>query len=211
MFFSRSVCDTPVSRSISHPCTLLSSLFTPFCSTVIAIAGKDFVVVGGDTRLSDGGYSIHSRNSTKIHQLTDFCVLSSSGQQSERCALWKALDYQVVDYKFTNGKDISPKAISQLLANTLYYRRFFPYYTFNVLAGVHEGKGCVWGYDAVGSFELVPYNVTGSGSALVMSILDNQVDFKTQKKNFKDLTLEETITLFKDAFMYVVSMLSFAC
>lgn len=158
-------------------------------------------MIGGDTRLSDGGYTIHSRNSTKVHKLTDQCVIASSGQQSERCALWKALDHKVADYKFENSKDISAKAVSQLLSNTLYYRRFFPYYTFNLVAGVHEGKGCVWGYDAVGSFELVPYNVTGSGSALVMSILDNQVDFKTQRRNAKDLTLEETLAVFKDAFI----------
>lgn len=169
--------------------------------TVMAIAGKDFVVVGGDTRLSDGGYAIHSRGSTKIHSLTDFCVIASSGQQSERTTLWKVLDKSLIEYKFENNKDMSPKAVSQMLSNTLYYRRFFPYYTFNVLAGLHEGRGCVWGYDAVGSFELGPYAVTGSGSALITSILDNQVEFKTQRKNAKDLTLEETVTLFKDAFI----------
>lgn len=168
----------------------------------MAIAGKDFVVVGGDTRLSDGGYAIHSRNSTKIHQLTPACVLASSGQQSERTTLWRVLDSRLTQYKFDNDKDMSPKAISQMLSNTLYYRRFFPYYTFNVLAGVHDGKGCVWGYDAVGSFELCPYAVTGSGSALITSILDNQVEFKTQRKNAKELSLDETVTLFKDAFMY---------
>lgn len=43
-----------------------------------------------------------------------------------------------------------------------------------------EGKGAVWGYDAVGSFERVPYVCTGTGSALVTSILDNQLCGKTQ-------------------------------
>jgi 20S proteasome alpha/beta subunit len=37
-------------------------------SSVLAVAGKDFVVVGGDTRMSYG-YSIASRNVTKMAQL----------------------------------------------------------------------------------------------------------------------------------------------
>lgn len=57
--------------------------------TVMAISGKDFVIVGGDTRVSDGSYGIHTRNGTKICQLADSCVIASSGQQSERLALWK--------------------------------------------------------------------------------------------------------------------------
>jgi len=167
----------------------------------MAIAGKDFVIVGGDTRLSDGGYGIHTRNSSKIHKLTNQCVIASSGQQSERITLWKTLDIKVKEYLFACHHDISAKSISQVLSTTLYYRRFMPIYTFNVLAGLHEGKGCVWGYDAVGSFELNPYSVTGTGSALITSILDNQIQFKTQSKNFKELTLEETLTLFKDSFI----------
>jgi hypothetical protein len=41
------------------------------------------------------------------------------------------------------------------------------------------GKGAVFGYDAVGSYERVPYVVTGSGSALMTSIFDNQVRFES--------------------------------
>lgn len=167
----------------------------------MAIAGRDFVIVGGDTRLSDGGYGVHTRSSSKIHKLTNQCVISSAGQQSERIALWKLLDVKIKEYKFQNGKDMSAKSFAQLLSNTLYSRRFMPFYTFNVVAGIHDGKGCVWGYDAVGSFELNPYSVSGTGSALITSILDNQVQFKTQSKNFKDLTLEETMVLFKDSFI----------
>lgn len=37
-----------------------------------------------------------------------------------------------------HGKDMSSQAIAQLISTSLYYRRFFPYYTFNVIGGLDE-------------------------------------------------------------------------
>eukprot|EP01018_Ginkgo_biloba_P033514 Gb_25087 [translate_table: standard] len=71
---------------------------------------------------------------------------------------------------------MSCPAMAQLLSNTLYYKRFFPYYSFNVLGGLDsEGKGCVFTYDAVGSYERVGYGSQGSGGTLMMPVLDNQL------------------------------------
>merc|ERR1712032_522737 len=72
-------------------------------------------------------------------------------------------------------------AIGPLLSTMLYFKRFFPYFTFNVLtfnvlAGViEEGNGVIFHYDAIGGHEIVPYTTCGSGSSLVLSVFDAQL------------------------------------
>ena len=41
-----------------------------------------------------------------------------------------------MQYQFAHRRAMSVAAMAQLLGNTLYYKRFFPYYTFNLCAGL---------------------------------------------------------------------------
>lgn len=70
-------------------------------------------------------------------------------------------------YQHDHRRPISCEAVSQMLSNTLYSKRFFPYYAFNLCAGLDtEGKGAVYSYDAVGSFERCGFGCQGSGVRL---------------------------------------------
>ena len=74
-----------------------------------------------------------------------------------------------------NKREPTVESLAQLLSNTLYGRRFMPYYAFNLLCGINkEGQGVVYGYDAVGSYGSETYGAQGSGNSLGMPILDNQ-------------------------------------
>lgn len=169
--------------------------------TVVAVAGKDFCVVASDTRLGTG-YSIPARKVSRVLKLTDKVVLATSGMQSDTHTLHKTLQAQATIYEFKHQKKMSLNAVAQQLSTMLYYKRFFPYYTFNVLGGVDEkGEGWAYGYDAIGSHERVKVVCTGTGQTLIQPVLDNQVDFKQQLGVPKtDLSLEQTVELVKDCF-----------
>ena len=62
------------------------------------------------------------------------------------------------------------------MSKTLYGRRFFPYYTFNLVAGLDKnGKGVVHGYDAIGSYGTDRALAQGSGAHMIIPFLDAEV------------------------------------
>ena len=76
---------------------------------------------------------------------------------------------------------MSVKACAQRLATILYSKRFFPYYVTAILGGLDdEGKGALYSYDPVGSYEREQCRAAGAAASLIMPFLDNQVNFKNQ-------------------------------
>jgi len=149
--------------------------------------------MAGDTRHTSG-YSINSRQSPKVFRVggTDSAatvlaspdariVLSVVGFAADGLALAERLDAVVKMYQYTHGKPMSVNACAQRLAKMLYSKRFFPYYAAAILAGIDdEGKGALYSYDPVGSYEREQCRAAGAAASLIMPFLDNQVNFKNQ-------------------------------
>jgi len=97
---------------------------------------------------------------------------------------------------------MSSPAAAQLLSVTLYYRRFFPYYAFCMIGGLDEnGKGAVYGYDAVGSYKRDDYGCMGSGQNYIMPILDNLIGHKNRLDKKLTLSADEVVAMVKDIFV----------
>ena len=72
-------------------------------------------------------------------------------------------------------------ACAQRLSHLLYGKRFFPFYVSAILGGVDEdGKGALYSYDPVGSYEREQCRAAGAAASLIMPFLDNQVNLKNQ-------------------------------
>merc|ERR1712072_178032 len=113
-------------------------------------------------------------------------------------------------YRDDNEKGMSTPALAQLLSTTLYYKRFFPYYCFNLMASLNEqGQGICYSYDAIGSSEERRYGVQGSGAELAVPLLDNLYNPQHMHKEVADklnmgekrITLERAIETIKSIFI----------
>lgn len=168
----------------------------------MAIAGEDFVVIGGDTRLSSG-FSIHTRNQKKLFRLSEMTVLGCSGCWCDTLTLTRVLAARIQMYYHEHQKMMATPAVAQMLSTMLYYKRFFPYYIANILAGLdNEGKGCVYSYDPIGHCERSNYRAGGSAGALLQPLLDNQIGLKNMQNVDKSpVSLERALSILKDVFI----------
>lgn len=162
--------------------------YTDNGGSTLAIAGADFAIMAGDTRLTSG-YSIHTRYSPKVFKIGGTTgdqhdatlLLSVVGFAADGTALRERLDAACKMYRYRHGKPMSVNAAAKRLSTMLYAKRFFPYYVYAILAGLDEdGKGAVYSYDPVGSYEREMCRAGGAAASLIMPFLDNQVNFKNQ-------------------------------
>jgi 20S proteasome subunit beta 6 len=210
---------SPSARSTSKGLNK-SYRYTDNGGSTLAISGNDFSIIAGDTR-STSGYNINTRYSPKVFKIGGTTssqddatlVLSVVGFAADGEALKERLDAIVKMYRYQHGKPMSVKACAQRLSTILYGKRFFPYYVTAILGGLdEEGKGAVYSYDPVGSYEREQCRAAGAAASLIMPFLDNQVNFKNQyipgsgeghalqEREKIPLRREEVEDLVKDAF-----------
>jgi 20S proteasome subunit beta 6 len=177
---------------------------------VSAVAGKNFAIIGADTRMiGEGGYLLESRNhlSNRLWSVTDdklmFGIESSlrsdadalrstkpvafsvrgpstmvgaSGCSTDCSQLQRVIraDIRAATY-FGQVSSFDPDQVANVVSQTLYWRRGFPYYSFCVVSGLDSkegGCGKVYVYDAIGSYEQVAVAAAGTGRELLQPILD---------------------------------------
>lgn len=132
-------------------------------------------------------------------------ILGCTGCWCDILTFTRILEARLKMYKYEHNRILTTPAASQLVTNMLYFRRFFPYYISNVLAGLDaEGQGIVYSYDPIGHCERSKYRAGGSSAALLQPLLDNQIGLKNIEnvdENRKHISKEEALKVVKDVFI----------
>ncbi len=154
----------------------------PTGATVVGIKCSDGAVVATDSLIS-WGTLILSETGVKAFKLTDTIVLASAGLTSDYQMLVNRLQAQIKLYELNQKKDISVRALSKMIANTLYARRSAPLYVQTVVVGVDAEGPALFTMDMGGSLIPDEYTAAGTGTRTAYGVLE---------QNFKSgLTVKE--------------------
>jgi proteasome beta subunit len=158
----------------------------PTGATVVGIKCSDGVVVATDSLITWGTHVLTDKG-IKAFKLTDTIVLASAGLTSDYQMLVNRLQAQIKLYELNQKKSITVKALSKMLANTLYSRRMVPLYIQTVVVGVDASGPQLFTLDMGGSLIPDEFTATGSGTAIAYGVLED--GFRP------DLTVKEAETI----------------
>lgn len=120
----------------------------------MAMVGKDCVAIASDLRLGQQALTI-ANNFPKIFPVTEKTLLGLAGLATDVITLSELFRYKTNMYKLKEERVIEPKTFAHLISSTLYERRFGPYFTYPIVAGLDSksNKPYIAGFDSIGCIE----------------------------------------------------------
>ena len=141
-------------------------------TTTVGLVCKDGVVLAAEKK-STLGYLVGSKEAEKILPLDSHIAMTIAGISGDAQALARYLRAEFKLFELQNGRKISVKAASTLLANILQGNKFYPYFVQIIVAGWDE-KGWIFSLDPVGGIEEEKkFFSTGSGSPIALGVLED--------------------------------------
>jgi len=100
------------------------------------MAGKECVAIAADRRLGVQLQTV-SCEATRLFQMNDRLFLGLTGLMTDIDSLHNLFNFKLNLYTMREGRQIKPKTFSNLVASTLYEKRFGPYFSEPVIAGLN--------------------------------------------------------------------------
>ena len=166
---------------------MMSQMYLPGATT-IGIICKDGVVLASEKRVSYG-YTVMSKTGEKIFKITDHIGAACAGLIADMQILTRQVSAYAKLFELTNGRRISVKAAAKTMSNLLFQRRFFPYFTQTIVAGVDDEGPSLYTLDPMGSLIPDKYATIGSGAQIAVGVLEGSYRDGLTLKEGRDLVL----------------------
>jgi len=105
--------------------------------SVIAMVGKDCVAIAADLRIGNQALGI-ANNFQRIYPVTDRLYVGLPGLATDVATLRERFRFRVNMYTIKEEREIEPETFAKLVSSTLYERRFGPFYSEPVIAGLQR-------------------------------------------------------------------------
>jgi len=158
-------------------------------TTIAGIVYKDGVVLGADTRATEGDI-VADKNCSKIHYLQPNMYCCGAGTAADLEMTTQLMASQLELHRLNTGREVPLVAANRMLKQMLFrYQGHIG--AALVLGGVDKNGPHIYSIHPHGSTDRLPYTTMGSGSLAAMSV------FEARWK--KDMELEEAKQLVRDA------------
>lgn len=161
-------------------------------TTTVGIIGKDGVVLAADMQATMGNLS-YEEESKKLYKVTDYIALTNAGAVGDSLTLIRFLKAEAKLYETEREVKMSPKAMATLLSNILNSHRYFPYIVQFILAGNLQNAELFELTPYGGIVERKKYAISGSGTAIGLSVLDQYYKQGMQEKDAIELAVKTIV------------------
>ena len=130
------------------------------------MVGKDCVAIACDLRLGLQALTV-SNDHAKLFRYGESLYVGLTGLATDVASVSELLRYKVNLYRLREERGIAPKTLANLVATSLYERRFGPWFVSPVLAGLDPttGKPFICGFDSLGCIDFAKdFIVSGTAS-----------------------------------------------
>lgn len=130
--------------------SIMGSIMEYNGGAVVAMRGKGCVAIASDKRLGQQFMTV-SMNFPKVFRVSPRIRVGLSGLASDVQTMISKIQYKVDMYQLEEHMDIAPRAFVHMVSHALYERRFGPYFTEPVIAGVDDqGTPFIYSMDLIG-------------------------------------------------------------
>eukprot|EP01092_Planopodium_desertum_P010944 TRINITY_DN4961_c0_g1_i1.p1 TRINITY_DN4961_c0_g1~~TRINITY_DN4961_c0_g1_i1.p1 ORF type:complete len:215 (+),score=30.76 TRINITY_DN4961_c0_g1_i1:39-647(+) len=119
---------------------------------VVAMVGKKCVAIASDLRYGAQQQTI-AANMPKVHKMHDKCFLGTVGLATDQQTLYEKFKFRMKLYELREERKMKVSVFSNLVATTLYEKRFGPYFCEPVICGLEgkDSKPYIAAYDLIGA------------------------------------------------------------
>ncbi|CAH6720426.1 proteasome subunit beta type-3 [[Candida] jaroonii] len=133
--------------------------------SALAMVGKDCVAIACDLRLGSQSLGL-ANNFEKIFKINDKVMMGLTGLASDVTTLHELFRFKNNLYELREERKIEPSTFANLVSSTLYEKRFGPWFTGPLVAGLDKhNKPFICGFDSIGCIDYAKdFVVSGTAS-----------------------------------------------
>tara|TARA_Y100000310_G_scaffold237068_1_gene240324 strand:+ start:1724 stop:2368 length:645 start_codon:yes stop_codon:yes gene_type:complete len=144
-------------------------------TTTVGLITNAGIVLAADMRASMG-HLAYDEESQKLYKITNHIAVTNAGSVGDSLAIIRFLRGHAQLYEVERETKITPKALASYLANVLNANRYYPYSVQFIIGGINKKPELYELTPFGGVLERKKYAVSGSGTELAMTTLDQNYE-----------------------------------